>query len=244
MSKAGQLNVSVIVATRDRPRLLGDLLASLASCRPTPMEVVVVDDGSAVPVSSGCLGRTLPFRLRVLRNERAVGPGAARNRGVHASRGDLLLFTDDDCVVAESWAGALYRALVDEAADESLGGVGGRVLARDRDVFSRYFELHRILDPRPHDRTHPARIPYLVTANCAIRRDVYMRAGGFDGRIPVAGGEDAALSMRIAKRGYYFEHVADAVVWHRFRPGLSEFARTFYRYGLGGRYVVDRYLPR
>jgi cellulose synthase/poly-beta-1,6-N-acetylglucosamine synthase-like glycosyltransferase len=84
----------------------------------------------------------------------------------------------------------------------------------------------------------------LVTANCAIRRDVFMRAGGFDGRIPAAGGEDAALSMRIMKNGYHFEHEGRAVVEHRFRPGLREFAQTFYRYGLGGRYVVDRYLPR
>jgi GT2 family glycosyltransferase len=154
----------------------------------------------------------------------------------------VLLFTDDDCIVSPSWVGALHTAL-DVPADSPLGGVGGRVLARDRDVFSRYFELHRILEPRPHDAAHPTRIPYLVTANCGIRRDVFMRAGGFDGRIPAAGGEDAALSMRIAKRGYHFEQVRDAVVHHRFRPGFRAFYETFYRYGLGGRYVVDRYLP-
>lgn len=236
-------SVSVVVATRNRRVLLVDLLTSLARCDPLPGEVVVVDDASDEPIEPGARGDGHPFRLRVVRNDCCVGPGAARNRGVHASRGDLLLFTDDDCVVRPGWVGALADAL-EGRADEMLGGVGGRVLARDGDVFSRYFEFHGILEPRHHDSEHPRRIPYLVTANCGIRRDVFMRAGGFDGRIPAAGGEDAALSMRIVRSGYHFEREDSAVVEHRFRPGLREFAQTFYRYGLGGRYVVDRYLPR
>lgn len=233
--------ISVIVATRDRPVLLAALLASLSSCAPAPDEVVVVDDGSATPAGEALPAADVPFRVKLLRNARPVGPGASRNRGVHASRGDVLLFTDDDCVVATNWVEALARRLTDE--DPRLAGVGGRVLAQDADVFSRYFEFHRILEPRPHDAGHPQRIPYLVTANCAIRRAAFMRAGGFDSRLPLAGGEDAALSIRMVKRGYHLEHAAEAVVHHRFRPGVVDFARTFYRYGLGGRYVVDRYLP-
>jgi GT2 family glycosyltransferase len=99
------------------------------------------------------------------------------------------------------------------------------VLAHDSDIFSRYYEFHRILEPRPHDAQHPDRIPYLVTANCAIRRTAFMRAGGFDERLPLAGGEDAALSIRMVKRGYFLERVPDAVVRHRFRRGLRDFAR-------------------
>ncbi|MCG3136075.1 MAG: hypothetical protein HMLKMBBP_03872 [Planctomycetes bacterium] len=162
-------DVSVIVATRNRRDLLGDLLTSLAGCDPLPAEVVVVDDASTDAPDQAALSAARPFRVRLVRNDRCVGPGAARNRGVHASRGDLLVFTDDDCVVRPDWVGALAGAL-DRRADEMLGGLGGRVIARDRDLFSRYFEFHRILEPRPHDAEHPRRIPYLVTANCAIRR--------------------------------------------------------------------------
>jgi glycosyltransferase involved in cell wall biosynthesis len=236
-----RLSSSVIVPTRDRALSLRELLKSLAVCAPPPDEAIVVDDASVVPIDPAALQQLVPFRLRVLRTDSSVGPGAARNRGVHASRGTLLLFTDDDCIVDRGWVGAMTSKL--DAGDEQLGGVGGRVLARDGDLFSRYYEFHRILEPRPHDAAHPERIPYLVTANCAVRRVAFMRAGGFDGRIPVAGGEDAALSMRMVRRGYHLEHVTSALVRHRFRPGLVDFARTFHRYGLGGRYVVDRYLP-
>lgn len=235
-------DASVIVATKDRPELLMELLRSLSACAPLPAEVVLADDGSAQPVAQVVERLSWPFPVRVVRSERAFGPSTARNRAVHASRGGVLLFTDDDCVVDRGWVGALHGALVVE--DEQLGGVGGRVIARDTDIYSRYFELHRVLEPRPHDVRHPARVPYLVTANCAVRRDVYMRAGGFDARLSIAGGDDVAFSMRIVRCGYHLEHAAEAVVRHRFRPGLPDFARTFYRYGLGGRYVVDRYLPR
>ncbi len=207
-----------------------------------PTEVVIADDGSLPAVDSLSLADGRPFAVRVLRNDRSLGPAAARNRAAHASRGDILLFTDDDCVVHERWVEQHVLAL--ERGDDQLGGTGGRVLARDRDVVSRYCEFHGILEPKPHDREHPSRIPYLVTANCAVWRKAFMRAGGFDEGIEIAGGEDVAFSMRLAKRGYAFERAVDAVVWHRFRPGLREFYRTFYRYGLGGRYVVDRYLSR
>jgi hypothetical protein len=50
--------------------------------------------------------------------------------------------------------------------------------------------------------------------------------------------------MRMAKMNYYFENVDEARVLHRYRPSLIDFCKTFYRYGLGGRYVVDRYLSR
>jgi GT2 family glycosyltransferase len=234
-------SASVIVASRDRPTLLRELLASLAKTTPLPGEVVIADDGSVTPIASYLPSRTWPFRLHILRNESSHGPANARNRAVHASRGDLLLFTDDDCVVDLRWVDALASPLVNE--DRQLAGVGGRVLARDADLYSRYFEFHRVLEPRPHDASHPERIPYLVTANCAVRRDAFMRAGGFDETIRFAGGEDAALSMRLAKSGFHFHRQPAAVVRHRFRPGIRALARMFYQYGKGGRYVVDRYLP-
>lgn len=51
------------------------------------------------------------------------------------------------------------------------------------------------------------------------------------------------MSMRMAKIGYYFEKDDQAIVQHRFKKEFRNLFRTFYWYGKGGRYVVDRYLP-
>lgn len=234
-------NTSVIIATHNRPKMLKSLLESVACGSTQPGEVVVVDDGSTVPVAEE-IGAGLPFRFRLLRHDTARGPGTARNTGVHASRGSIILFTDDDCTVDRDWV-SVMSGRVERAKGTQLGGVGGAVRAAGRDLFSRYYDFHKILEPRPHDAANPNRIPYMVTANCGVRRDVFMRAGGFDTRIPTAGGEDAAFSIRIVKRGFYLEHEPRALVYHHYRASIVDFAKTFYRYGLGGRYVVDRHLP-
>jgi glycosyltransferase involved in cell wall biosynthesis len=240
MSINAQPTVSVIVPTHNRKAFMDDLLASLAKSKVLPDEIIITDDCSSfayVPQSKYGLN------VQVLRHSHPTGPGRARNGAVHASSGDILLFTDDDCLVEPNWIQEMTAALVAGRAN-GLGGCGGRVKAADSDIISKYYDFHRILEPRPHDRANPDRIPYLVTANCGVWRHAFMRAGGFDGRIPTAGGEDAAFSMRMAKFGYHFIHVASAVVRHRYRPNLIDFCKTFYRYGLGGRYVVDRYLSR
>lgn len=234
-------DTSVVVATHERMDMLKDLLDSFSQLDYLPGDVIVVDDGSEKEVAPSLQKDTYPYKLKVFRNEEPKGPAGARNVGVHRSRGDIIAFTDDDCIVESGWLKNLHSHL--KNADEMLGGVGGKVKAYDDDIFSRYYEFKSILEPRPHDREHPNRIPYLVTANCAVTREAFMRAGGFDENIDKAGGDDCAMSMRMAKSDYYFEKEEDAVIFHRFKKGFRNLYRTFYRYGKGGRYVVDRYLP-
>lgn len=232
---------SVIIATHNRLSMLKDLLDSLSKMSALPGEVIIVDDGSEIVVSSHINTKKYPYTMKILRNSIPQGPAKTRNIGVHHSKGDIIAFTDDDCIVEKEWLNYLYDNL--KNSNEKLGGVGGKVKAYNEDIFSRYYEINSILEPRAHDRNHPNRIPYLVTANCAIKRDAFMRAGGFDEKIKKAGGEDCAMSMRMAKIGYYFEKEERAVIKHRFKKGFRNLYRTFYWYGKGGRYVVDRYLP-
>jgi glycosyltransferase involved in cell wall biosynthesis len=87
--------VSVIIPTRDRPTLIVDAVRSALAQTYANQEIVIVDDGSAVPL-------TLPQdlyddpRVQLVRLESTVGAGGARNAGVQASTGTLLAFLDDD----------------------------------------------------------------------------------------------------------------------------------------------------
>lgn len=232
---------SLIVPTHNRHREVAGLLHALREQSRTDFELILIDDASAVPLSSEITIEDYPFRVVVHRVVRNRGPGHCRNAGVMLSQSDVLLFTDDDCRPQPDWVDRLVTAISDAGAE--IGGVGGKTVAEGGDLYSRYYEFHRILDPLPHDKNNPSLLPYLVTANCAMRKDALLGAGGFDCRIPNAGGEDVAASIRMLKAGHKLIRCADAVVRHRFRSGLKDFWRTFYRYGLGGRYVVDRYLP-
>lgn len=105
------LDISLIIATRNRAKLLGLTLDSLMGQAPegASWEVIVVDNGSRDETKSvvNNAGRNLPV---VYIHEPAQGQNRARNAALEVARGKLLVFTDDDVEVAPGWLGELYRA--------------------------------------------------------------------------------------------------------------------------------------
>ena len=114
------MRVSVVVPTYGRAHAIRDCVAALQAQDADGLEIVVVDDGSPVPVAD--LPVT-PHPLRLLRQDNA-GPAAARNRGVDAARGELVCLTDDDCRPDPGWASAYLRA----ARNGAKGLMAGRTL--------------------------------------------------------------------------------------------------------------------
>ena len=169
--------------------------------------------------------------VTLLRNPESLGPAAARNRGWQASSGDIIAFTDDDCVVESRWLEALSGAL--RQASEDVAGVGGRVKPATKGIIADFMTLHRILEP-------PKSLSYVVTANCAFRRSALMSVSGFDEKVRTPGGEDPGLCFALRAKGYRLAWAPDAVVHHHYRESLADFLKTFYRYGRGCRVVMDR----
>jgi len=94
MIPSQDLELTVIVPTRDRPQLLAAAVQSVLASLPASAEVLVVDDRSALPVAS--LMADLDPRLRVTTSEANTGAAGARNWGVAHARGRRILFLDDD----------------------------------------------------------------------------------------------------------------------------------------------------
>jgi GT2 family glycosyltransferase len=195
--------VSVVVATHNRAERLRALLDSLRAQTFTDFEVVVCDDASSdeTPrVLAGAGG----LELVALRNERSGGPARARNRGWREARGELIAFTDDDCVPTPGWLEAGVRAWRGDPEGFFQGPVGPIEAERDRlGAFS-----YTILIEGP--------TPVYECANIFYPRAVLERIGGFDesyGRT----GEDVDLGWRAraagARPGFAPEaRVAHAVV--------------------------------
>lgn len=90
-------DASVVIPTYNRARFIGPCLDSLlAQDYPAERyEIIVVDDGSTDDTESVVRERA---EVRYLRQERTLGPGAARNRGIAEARGDIVIFTDSDAL--------------------------------------------------------------------------------------------------------------------------------------------------
>jgi GT2 family glycosyltransferase len=156
----------------------------------------------------------------------------ARNAGIALSTGNIIAFTDDDCVVDPSWAEQLYRRLI---SSPGFVGVGGKVLPLGNDLYSAYYTVYRILEP-------PGHINAVITANCILWKQPVVDAGLFDEYFSSAGGEEIALSMKLWNRGYRFGYEESAVVYHEYRTGIRNFIRNFYRDGCGERKIYENQL--
>jgi mycofactocin system glycosyltransferase len=227
--------VSVIVPVRDRPEPLAACLRSLRRLRfpAARLELIVVDDGSAVPATAGP-------GVRVLRAERPRGPAAARNLGAEAAGGGLLAFLDSDCTAAPGW----LEELVGELADPEVAAAGGRVAAeREWSWLERYEAVRSSLDlGRRYAQVRPRHpVSYLVTANLLVRREDFARLGGFDERLTC--GEDVDLVWRLVEAGRRVVYQPRALVRHRYRPELGHFLATRVRYAASEGPLLERH-PR
>ena len=200
--------VSVVVATHQRRALLARLVAALDAQDLPDVEVVVVDDGSTDGTWEELqrLAALSRRRLTPLRQERAGGPAAARNRGWRACNGSVVAFTDDDCVPEPGWLRALVAPVVDGSADVVQGVTTPR--REDWDGSGPFARTMWVLEEDG----------FYATCNMAYRRDVLERAGGFDERFLRPFGEDTDLAWRAIEAGARTAFVQEAVVHHEVWP--------------------------
>ena len=217
-------DVSVIICTKDRPEELARAIASVRASGKSgrSAEIVVVEEGDNPRHLRGVRYVHLPRHGR--------GFGHARNVGIRAAGGDIVLFMDDDCEAAPAWLDSLLAPLL---SDPEVLGVAGAVLVRECGLIG-YAEnilgfpgggLRYLHEAR--GRVVPTR--YLSTCNCAYRRDAVIRAGGFPEEARF-GGEDFLLAERVATLGRCL-YAPDGVVYHRPRGRLCEVFRWFVRRG-------------
>ncbi len=166
------VEVSVIVPTRDRPERLARTLATAGRQEGVATEVVVVDDGSEVPVSQPAADT-----VRLIRHATPRGVAVARNSGIAASQGEWLAFLDDDDFWAPTKLVAQLDRIRESGADFAFtDGVviddRGEVLFADDAPTRPGMSLHRQL-------LESDVIP-CGCSNVLVRADVVRSIGGFD----------------------------------------------------------------
>lgn len=228
--------VSVIVPVFDDAQRLRGCLAAL--CEQTypreRHEIVVVDNASNEDL------RPVVAAFPGVRFEREDVPGsyAARNQGIAASKGQILAFTDSDCLPARDWIEAGVRAL---ASRPGCGAIGGRIemCARDPDRISA-FDLHDLVWGMPQ-RVYVERFGLAATANLFAHRWVFERVGAFDAAFKSCG--DCEWSFRREAAGIELAYADDVRIAHPTRSTLREFVRRRRRI-TGGFHQLEPILAR
>jgi cellulose synthase/poly-beta-1,6-N-acetylglucosamine synthase-like glycosyltransferase len=236
--------ISVIIPAYNSEKTLPYTLRSLQNqTLPRKLyEVIVVDDASTD--GTGSVAREFGVRYRRQNKE---GPAAARNFGVRIARGDVVLFTDSDCIPREDW----IEKMVQPFEDPKVAGVMGRYLTRQKEYAARFVQLE--FEERFNILKKADNIDLVPSFAAAFRREVFEEVGGFDAHYPLANNEDVELSYKIASRGYKMVFSNDAIVYHRhpatWKKYISiKFSRAFWRIlvykKFPGKIVKDAYTPQ
>ena len=232
--------VSVVVPTIGNEAALARCLAAILAGTSLPADVVVVDQSGAADVTAVVdRHRGRGVELRLVTAERH-GLSAARNLGARAASGDVLAFTDDDCVPDLAWVTALTHAFAPD-----VGAVTGPMLPLPTSEPGLVPVSSRAsLEPRRFDG--PA-LPWEVGTggNTSIRRDVFERLAGFDERLGVGtdarAGEDLDLYRRMLGAGEVIVYEPDAVCRHEQKTPSERTARRW-AYGMGAGSALGRWL--
>lgn len=231
------MKYSIIVPVYNRPDEVDELLDSLTRQTVTSFEVIIVEDGSAVPCKKVCDKYEGRLNIRYF-NKPNSGPGQSRNYGAERAQGEYLIILDSDVVLPNGYLQAVGSELAHENAD-AFGGPD-RAASSFTPVqkaisysMTSFFTTGGIRGgKRKLDKFYPR------SFNMGIRRDVYRALGGFSA---MRFGEDIDFSIRIFKAGYRCRLFPGAWVYHKRRTDFRKFWRQVYNSGIARINLYKRY---
>jgi len=238
--------VSVIVCTRNRPDDLQRCLKSLEEAPYPDCEIIVVDNAPSDERTKEMIDNHFPG-MRYVREPRP-GLDWARNRGIAEACGEIIAYADDDVLVDRNWILAIGKAFVENPNIMGLAGLvlpseletPAQVLFEQRGGFSRGFEQKWYqIDPAQSGNASL----FLGTgnigtgANMAFRRSLFTDIGLFDpaldaGTVSENCG-DLDIFYRTLHAGHAILYEPQALVFHRHRREMEQFADQSKKYGIG-----------
>jgi GT2 family glycosyltransferase len=211
------LKTTVIVATHDRPESIRRLLASLAPELATgSREIIVAENGTPAPMQLAVEGAPLKHL-----HEPRAGKCRIQNRAIADATGEILVFLDDDLVVAPG-----YLAAVEKFFDthREFAAMKGRILpAEDPEQTVGAMAVYLDLPIADHG-DEVVEVRGVLGANMAFRADAIAQVGPFDERLgPGAGGheEETEMSQRIRRAGFRIGYAPKALVYHEVDPSRA-----------------------
>jgi glycosyltransferase involved in cell wall biosynthesis len=214
------IRLSVVIPAYNAGPLLVAAMGSVAAAERDDVEVIVVDDGStdgspaAAVAALAAAAPSAPAPIQLLRQENR-GPGAARNRGLAAARGEFAAFLDADDI----WLPGRAAALLDPGSAESAALARADLIYTDyalRNLATGAVCARAVATLAPPVAPALACHNPICTSTVVARRAVLLAAGGFREDLRFA--EDWDLWLRVAER-WTIAHVAVAAVEHRERAG-------------------------
>ncbi len=213
--------VSVVVCSYNGASTLRECLRSLTELDYPDYEVILVDDGS----TDGTQEIADEFPQFVYHHQENLGLSAARNVGAELATGEIVAYTDSDCLADEHWLHYLIQAM----QDQKVEAIGGPNITPDSDGW-----IAKCVAASPGNPSHvmlnDRYAEHVPGCNMAFRRDTLLGLGGFDAQFRQAG-DDVDICWRLMDAGLNIGYAAGAMVWHHRRATVGAYNKQQKGYG-------------
>lgn len=224
---------SVIVPAYNAARTINKCLDALQrqSIPKENYEIIVVDDGSTDTTPD----LIRPYPVQYLRQANQ-GPATARNKGAQEANGEIILFTDSDCVPEQDW----IEEMIKPFKNPEVVAVKGSYKTDQRTLTARFAQVE--FEERFEMLKKIEFIDMVDTYSAAYRKSVFFSLSGFDTSFPVANNEDTELSYKMSQAGHKMVFNPNAVVYHLGHPdSVKKYARLKFWRGYWRIVVYKRY---
>ncbi len=231
--------ISVVIPVYNEAARIADTLTAIYGGTMVPHQVIVADGGSSDATRE--IVKTQFPQVTLVKNPQRTA-GAGRNVGIACATGDIIAFTDGDCLVDSHWLEEIQTAF----DTHDIDGLGGRVdVAPPVNHYEAYWgnlawKLIMSFGDTPYVVTDRRLNAAFVTANCAFRRTHLERLGGFS---PWFGNhaEDVDLSWRALSAGAKLMYVPTVIISARNVTTLSGIAKKSFRNGFSSSKLQKKY---
>lgn len=215
------MNISIVIPTYNSEKTIFKTIEACLnqSCLNNKIEVIVIDDGS----TDNTQEKVQRFPVKYI-YQKNTGPASARNKGWLAAQGEIICFTDSDCIPNKDW----IQKLVEKFTSNDIGAVAGSYdIANKKNLLANC--IHQEIKKRHKEM--PEEIHVFGSYNVAIRRKVLEKTNGFNEQYRYASNEDNDLSYKILKSGYKISFAKDALVAHYHPEKLYKYLKSQYQHG-------------
>ncbi|MFH1207620.1 MAG: glycosyltransferase family A protein [Patescibacteria group bacterium] len=192
--------ISVIIPTYNRLNRLQNCLRSVLALNYIDYEIIIVNDGST-DGTRDWLDRFNKPKIKSIHHLKNLGPSASRNTGINLASGNILAFTDDDCIVDGNWLIELEKVLRNNPCDFVFGAT--------------YYISKHYKGYFPERLTSNGGGTWPGGANIAFKKEVFEKIGGFNSDFDKYHNEDTETAIRAVAKGCEYKRAPNALVFHQ-----------------------------
>ncbi len=237
------MNVSVIIPAYNAEQTIAECLLAIKVQSVKAKEIIVIDDGST-DYTKREVQKITGIKYYCQANK---GPAVARNVGAKRAKGELILFTDSDCITDENW----IKEMTKPFENKKVSGVQGAYKTKQKELVARFGQIE--IEHRYERMKKQKEIDWVGSYSAGFRRKEFLELGGYDESFPIASGEDPEFSFRVAKEKGKLVFNPKAIVYHTHPKGIlkylrAKFNRAYFRPKMYSKHkekaVNDSYTPQ